>query len=198
MQIHELKITLCGSKPPIWRQIAISSDTRLNELHEVIQIVIGWTNSHLHQFIVSNRSRKEYRSLGKSGWTHLERRLSDPRFELEDTENENEVMLGDLAPAVKSKFIYEYDFGDSWEHLIEVVKIGLPIEGVKYPVCLAGKLACPSEDCGGLEGYYNMLEALKDPKCEDYKDMLAWVGKDFNPEQFDVDEINAILAKEIR
>ncbi|MFH1370449.1 MAG: plasmid pRiA4b ORF-3 family protein [Planctomycetota bacterium] len=195
VQIHELKITLCGSKPLIWRHIAVPSDMHLSDLHEVIQIVMGWTNSHLHQFIASDRSRKEYRSLGKSGYTHLDRRLSDPRFELEDTENENKVMLSNLVPAVKSKFIYEYDFGDSWEHLIEVVKIGPPAESVKYPVCLAGKFACPPDDSGGIWGYYDMLEVLKNPKHKDYEETLEWMGRDFNPERFNIEAINAELAE---
>jgi Plasmid pRiA4b ORF-3-like protein len=183
VQIHELKITLCGSKPPIWRTVAVPSGMRFSDLHEVIQIVMGWTNSHLHQFIIPDNQSERY--------------LSDPEAELDNAEDERKVKLSELAPAVKSKFIYEYDFGDGWKHLIEVVRIGPPAEGVKYPVCLAGKLACPPDDCGGLGGYYNILEALKDPKREDYEDMLAWVGEDFDAERFDIDEINAALAKEI-
>ena len=182
------------------------SDMRLNALHDVIQIVMGWTDSHLHQFIVADQRPKptsnEIRLVGRSGqWDKLaermqrERYLSDPRAELENAEDERKVKLCDLAHAVKNKFIYEYDFGDSWEHLIEAVKIGPPIDGVKYPVCLAGKLACPPDDCGGIGGYYDMLEAIKDPKREDYEDMLAWVGEDFDPERFDIDEINAALAR---
>ncbi|MGD0077352.1 MAG: plasmid pRiA4b ORF-3 family protein [Sedimentisphaerales bacterium] len=194
-QIHELKITLCGSKPPIWRRFAVPSNMRLSDLHYLIQIIMGWDNSHLHQFIASDRSRKEYRSLGKKGWTHLERRLSDPRFELEDTENENKVTLTELAPALKDKFIYEYDFGDSWEHLIEVVKISPPADKVKYPVCLAGEFACPPDDCGGIWGYYGKLEILKDPKHDDYEDTIEWMGDDFDPERFNLEAINAELAQ---
>lgn len=209
MQVYELKITLCGSKPPIWRSVAVPSDMRLNTLHNVIQIVMGWEDYHLHQFIIPNPQPKptgqELQELSRRGhWDklmsriHRERCLSDPRAELEDAEDERKVKLSELAPAVKNKFIYEYDFGDGWKHLIEVVKIGPPIDGVKYPVCGAGKLACPPEDCGGLDGYYDMLEALKDPKREDYEDVLEWIGEDFDAERFDIDEINAALAKEIQ
>jgi hypothetical protein len=193
-QIHELKITLRGSKPPIWRRFTVPSNIRLSDLHYTIQIVMGWLNSHLHQFIASGLSRKEYRSLGKRGYAHSDRCFSDPRFELEDIEDENKTTLIELAPAAKSKFIYEYDFGDNWEHLIEVVKIGPPVKGVKYPVCLAGELACPPDDCGGLWGYYEKLEILKDPKHEDYEDTLKWMGDDFNPEHFNLETINAELA----
>jgi len=201
-QVHELKITLHGSKPPIWRRIAVPSDIRLSDLHEVIQTVCGWTNSHLHQFVVHNPRPKptgeELRSLDwQARYERLlmyrDRCLSDPRMEIEETEDENKVVLSELAPAVKSKFIYEYDFGDGWDHQIEVVKIGPPAEGMNYPVCLKGKLACPPEDCGGIWGYYEMLEALEDPKHERHEEFVKWIGGDFDPELFDLEEINAEL-----
>ncbi len=202
-QVHELKITLCGSKPPIWRHVAVPCDMRLGDLHWVIQIVMGWTNSHLHQFTVPNTrpkpTKEELRSLD---WQARYERLtmyrdhcwSDPRMEVEGAEDERKVSLNKLAPAVKCKFIYEYDFGDGWEHEIKVVKISLPAEGVNYPVCLEGKLASPPEDCGGIWGYYEKLAILKDPKHEDYEDTLEWMGDDFDPERFDLDKINANLA----
>jgi hypothetical protein len=205
-QVHELKITLHGSKPPIWRRIAVPSNMRLSDLHEVIQTVCGWTNSHLHQFVVRYPRPKpahgEIAALVQSGrWEKLaeymcrDRCLSDPRMEIEETEDENKVVLSELAPAVKSKFIYEYDFGDGWDHQIEVVKIGPPAEGMNYPVCLKGKLACPPEDCGGIWGYYEMLEALEDPKHERHGEFVEWIGGEFDPEQFDLDEINAELSE---
>ena len=204
-QVHEIKITLCGSKPPIWRRVAVPSDMCLSDLHYVIQIVMGWTNSHLHQFVVRNAKPKpaadELRKLSQNEQRdkleqlmNRERRISDLRFELDDIEDERKVKLSELAPVVKNKFIYEYDFGDGWDHTIEVVKIGPPAEGVKYPVCLAGKFACPPEDCGGIWGYYEMLEVIKDPKHKDYKDTLEWMGDDFDPECFDLKKINAALA----
>jgi hypothetical protein len=115
-------------------------------------------------------------------------------MEVEGTEDERKMRLCELSPAVKSKFIYEYDFGDDWEHEIEVVKIGPPAEGVKYPVCLAGKLACPPEDCGGVWGYYEKLEVLKNPKHKDYEELIEWMGKKFDPERFDLEKINTALA----
>jgi len=205
-QVHELKITLYGSKPPIWRRVAVPSDMRLGDLHGVIQIVMGWDNYHLHQFVVRNRrpklTKEELSALARSSqWDKLamrmcrDRCLSDPQFELEEAEDEGKVMLSELAPSVKSKFIYEYDFGDGWEHLVEVVKIGPPSEGIKYPVCIAGKLACPPEDCGGIWGYYEMIEALNAPKHEQHKEFVEWIGGKFDPERFDLEQINAELAK---
>lgn len=208
-QIYELKITLKNSKPSIWRKVAVSGDTRLDVLHEIIQIVMGWTNSHLHQFIVQDQRPKpdadEICSLARTNqWDKLATRMqrgryfSHPEAELDNAEDESKVKLSELAPAVKSKFVYEYDFGDGWDHSIEVIKINAPVEGVKYPVCLAGKLACPPDDCGGIWGYYDMLEVLKDPKHERYEELSEWIGNDFDPERFDIDEINAALAKELK
>jgi len=205
-QVHELKITLRGSKPPIWRRVAVPSGIYLSDLHEVIQIVTDWGNYHLHQFVVRYRrpklTKEELSALAQSSqWDKLamymlrDRCLSDPQFELEETEDESKVMLSELAPAVKRKFIYEYDFGDGWEHLIEVVKISPPVEGVKYPVCIAGKLACPPEDCGGIWGYYEMLEAVKNPKHERHEEFAEWLSPKFDPERFDLEKINAALAK---
>jgi hypothetical protein len=203
-QVHELKITLRRSKPPIWRRVAVPSDIKLSDLHIVIQIVMGWSNSHLHQFVVRNNAPKptfeDLRSLdirARIKRMAMSRDLcwSDPRMGLEDAEDETKATLCDLAPAVKSKFIYEYDFGDGWEHKIETVKIGRPAEDMEYPVCLKGKLACPPEDCGGIWGYYNMLEVLKNPAHEDYEDIAGWIGGSFDPERFNLEGINAELAQ---
>lgn len=91
------------------------------------------------------------------------------------------------------KLIYEYDFGDGWEHKIRIEKI-LPAEkGKRYPVCLAGKRACPPEDCGGPPGYERLLEVLRDPKHEEYEETLEWLGGPFDPEAFDVNEVNRML-----
>lgn len=205
-QVHELKITLCHSKPHIWRRVAVPSDMSLGDLHCVIQIVMGWDGYHLHQFIIPYNqpkpTREEIDELRQTGqWEKLMERtrrgryVSDPRFELENIEDERKVKLSELAPAVKSKFIYEYDFGDGWEHEVKVVKIGPPVEGVNYPVCLAGELACPPEDSGAVWGYYEKLDILKNPKHEDYEDTLEWMGKNFDPERFDLNAINAELTE---
>jgi len=106
----------------------------LSRLDGVLQIVMGWTNSHLHQFIIGGR----YYGL--------------PYPDVDDTmevTDERTVRLDQAAPKAKSRFIYEYDFGDSWEHEIAVEKILAPEPDVKYPRCLAGKRACPPEDAGG-------------------------------------------------
>jgi hypothetical protein len=205
-QIHELRITLHGSKPTIWRRIAVPSDILLSDLHEVMQIVMGWSGCHLHQFVIRNTrprlTRAELNALVQSSrldklamYMRRDRCFSDPQFELEEAEDESKIMLNELAPAVKSKFIYEYDFGDGWDHDIQVVKIGPPAEGVKYIVCISGKLACPPEDCGGIWGYYEMLEALENPRHERHEEFTEWLPRGFDPERFDLNNINDVLAK---
>lgn len=206
-QVYELKIVLKGTKPPIQRRIAVASDILLSDLHEVIQIVMGWDDDHLHQFVIRNSNPKpkpeQIRMLAaKMEFAKLaammrpDRCFSDPQSELEDVEDERKVRLNEIAPTVKSKIVYEYDFGDGWEHSIEVVKIGPPAQGVKYPMCISGKGACPPEDCGGVWGYYDMLEILKNPKHQRYEEIAEWMPPEFDPDYFNVEEVNEILASE--
>ncbi len=174
-KIVQLKVTLRGSKPPIWRRLQVADNTTLARLHDIIQIAMGWTNSHLHQFVTGNRF------------------YSDPSFELDDVVSEKRVTLGDLDLKPKAHFRYEYDFGDSWDHDILVEKILDPEPDVRYPRCLTGKLACPPEDCGGIWGYYGLLEAIQDPQHPEHDDMLEWLGDEFDPDAFDLDAVNAQL-----
>jgi len=209
--VHTLRIALRGSKPPIWRRVAVRSDITLGRLHEVIQITMGWTDSHLHQFMFQDKS------LINPDPRHIERLSAEGRYdevftatrgirvfvtkttpwgdpsELEG-EDEDAVTLAEVCPAAKRKLIYEYDFGDGWEHTVEAQKIEPPEPGVTYPVCLAGRKACPPEDCGGIFGYYDLLDAVADPQHEDHDDLAEWLGEDFDPDAFDIDEVNAALA----
>lgn len=205
-QIHELKIVIKNSKPPIWRTVAVPSDIRLYDLHKVIQAAFGWENYHLHQFILNKKKPKptnvELAELIRSeNWEEFASRMTNqrffslPMFELEDIEDERKIRLSDLVPMPKQKLEYEYDFGDSWKHIIEVKKVEPPAGGVTYPICLDGKLACPPEDCGGVWGYYDILEAVKDPRHPQHEDLKEWLGKDFDPDYFDLARTNAILAK---
>ncbi len=174
--VYQIKVTLKGSKPPIWRRIQVTSDTSLHKLHRILQVVMGWEDYHLHQFTIGG----EY-----FGEPH-----PDYGFEMKD---EAPVKLNQVVSGVKTRFTYEYDFGDSWEHTILVEKI-LPLEANKrYPVCLTGRRACPPEDCGGIWGYAHLLEAIQDPDHPEHEDLLEWLEDDFDPEAFDLDEINREL-----
>jgi hypothetical protein len=177
--IYQIKVTLRGSKPPIWRRIEVRGDTRLDKLHLILQEVMDWANYHLHQFIVAgNYYGEPHPDYDNWGGEMLD---------------EKKVRLHQIVPGEKFKFIYEYDFGDSWEHELLVEKILPPEKGVHYPRCLKGKRACPPEDVGGIWGYYGFLEAIADPDHPEHEDMLEWVGGEFDPEAFDLDEINERL-----
>jgi hypothetical protein len=169
-------VTLQGTKPPIWRRIQVRSSTALPRLHYTIQLAMGWTDSHLHQFIIG-------------GVAYC---MTDPEFE-DDMRSERRVKLERVVAAEKARFVYEYDFGDSWTHLILLEKI-LPVEpGVHYPQCLAGKRACPPEDVGGVWGYYGFLDAIRLSDHPEHEEMLEWYGGAFDPEAFALDEVNQAL-----
>jgi len=209
---HILRITLRDSKPPIWRRVAVPSDITLGQLHEVIQIAMGWMNSHLHQFVLKdksliNRAPDVIARLSEEGRYDdifaatrgirvfvTKVTLYGEPTEMEG-EDEDAVTLAEVCPKVKSKLIYEYDFGDGWEHTIEVQQIKEPEPGAEYPVCLAGKKACPPEDCGGVYGYYHMLDVVADPDHEEHDDIVEWLGDDFDADAFDIDEVNDMLAQ---
>ena len=171
--VYQIKVTLKGSKPPIWRRMQVTSATMLAQLHRMLQCVMGWEGYHLYQFVVSRMA------------------YGDPRM-LEEMEGEDarRVTLAALVQGAKDKFLYEYDFGDSWEHELRIEKV-LPLEaGTRYPVCLTSKRACPPEDCGGIWGYASFLEAIHAPQHPEHEEMADWVGGGFDPEAFDRDEIN--------
>ena len=179
--IYQLKVTLKESKPPIWRRIQIPGSITLIKLHRVLQVVMGWEDYHLHQYIVD-------------GVFYGAR---DPEFEALGTEtlNERGVKLYQIAPGVGSRFIYEYDFGDGWQHQMVVEKLLPPEAGERYPVCIAGKRACPPEDVGGIWSYGDFLEAIRDPVHPEHEELLQWVGGSFDPEAFDLDDINDALKR---
>jgi len=179
--IYQIKISLIGAKPPIWRTFLVPSDLRLEAFHNVIQIVMGWTDSHLHQFIANN----------------VFYGIPDDEFGME-IENEAKFKLFHLLKKEKDTIKYEYDFGDSWEHKILLEKIFPFDTKTALPVCIKGKRACPPEDCGGIWGYEDLLETISNPKHPDHEDMLDWLGGEFDPEEFDLEEINGNLAKYCR
>ncbi len=171
-EVYQFKITLMDTDPPIWRRIQVG-DCTLDKLHEHIQTAMGWTNSHMHQFRID------------------ETLLGDPRL-LEETFEELQykdsttTRLSDLLPEVgrRSRFEYEYDFGDGWQH--EILFEGRPgaESGKRYPICLEGARACPPEDVGGVWGYVDFLEAFNDPKNKQHREMRRWIGRKFDPEAF--------------
>jgi hypothetical protein len=178
--IYQIKVTLKNTKPPIWRRLLVRSDSTLGDLHAIIQAAMGWWDYHLHQFIVGETYY---------GQPHPD---YDDYLEMLDEEY---VTLGQVAPREGAKFDYEYDFGDGWEHRVLVEKIVPPEPGQAYPVCIKGRRACPPEDVGGTWGYADFLDAIRDPEHPEHDSYLEWIGGDFDPEAFDLDEVNDALSE---
>lgn len=178
--IYQLKVTLKGMRPPIWRRILVASTTKLDDIHLILQIVMGWTDSHLHEFI---QGRNRYGE-------------PDEDFP-SDAQDETQYRLDQILKKEKEKLIYIYDFGDGWEHEVVLEKI-LPFEtSAVLPLCLKGSRACPPEDIGGIGGYMMFLDAISDPTHPEHQVMLEWIAEDiegpFDPEAFDLTEVNQLL-----
>jgi hypothetical protein len=157
-RVYQLKVTLMETDPPIWRRLRVPGDTTLARLDRIIQTAMGWTNSHLHTFTAG-------------GVVYAD---PNPEWEIE-VRNERRARLGSIAREEGEAFIYEYDMGDSWRHqiLVEEVWVGSP--DAIGPLCLAGERACPPEDCGGVQGYYQTLECLRDADHDDYEQTKNWI-----------------------
>jgi hypothetical protein len=170
--LFQFKITLKGAKPPIWRRIQVE-DCTLDKLHEHIQTSMGWTNSHLHQFMIGGEQYGDPDLLGDD-------------FEEFDGIDSTRTKLSKLLPKSGDRlsFRYEYDFGDSWDHEVLLEGCPAPEPGTKYPICIEGRRACPPEDVGGVWGYAEFLAALANPKHERHDEFLEWAGP-FDPDEFD-------------
>lgn len=180
--VLQLKVTLRNIRPPIWRRLLVPSNMPLSELHGVIQVAMGWLDGHLHMFI--------------TGQGVSQGMFSRPEFEIDlECRDERQYTVDQMLPHAGMKMIYEYDFGDGWEHEVLLEKI-LPRDStVTYPLCVKGKRACPPEDCGGPWGYAELLEALADPGHERHEELSEWLGRDHDPEALDIDEVNAAFRR---
>jgi Plasmid pRiA4b ORF-3-like protein len=179
--IYQLKITIKGCNPPVWRRIQVP-DCSLGELHEILQVVMGWENSHLHQFDVHGEC---YGPLDDKGadWD-------------EGIMDEEKISISQIAESVRRvRFSYTYDFGDDWQHDVLLERTLDPGPRVAYPRCTAGARACPPEEVGGICGYPEFLAAMADPKHPDHSQMKEWIGGKFDAESFRVDKANSELEK---
>ena len=186
--VHQFKITLDGSKPPIWRRIQLPSDASFWDLHCAVNDAIGCEDAHMHEFQIG--SRRDGLRIGipmddGSGW-------------FDDTDLAGwEVPITTHLAKPGARCVYLYDFGDDWSHSVLLEAI-VPREAkVKYPRCLAGARACPPEDCGGIYGYTQLCWALANPgkADENIEELLEWLGGDFDPEAFDASEVKFHSAK---
>lgn len=173
--VVSLKVTLKGTKPPVWRRLLVPGSMTFGDLSEAILTAMGWMGGHLHAFEIDGRQ------------------YGDPAT-TDDVANENRLTLSGVLKSGVKRFRYDYDFGDGWEHAIVVEKTLAPVPGQTYPACIDGKRNCPPEDCGGVWGYAELLEILTDPAHPEREERLEWIGGDFDPEEFDVTIADARLA----
>jgi Plasmid pRiA4b ORF-3-like protein len=179
--IIQLKITLQWTKPPIWRRVLVDKKTTFFKLHHIIQISMGWDNYHLYEFNINKN------------------RIGEPNEEFDYYDDSkvvdaSTVTLDSIINDTKEKFEYEYDFGDGWRHQIVVEKFLSRDSSTSYPICIDGKLNCPPEDCGGVGGFYQLLDTIEDKKHPEREEMLEWLGGHYEAEHFDKNEINQELA----
>nr|WP_294544582.1 plasmid pRiA4b ORF-3 family protein [uncultured Rhodopila sp.] len=170
-----LKITLRHVKPPIWRRVLMPGGMTLADLHLAIQAVMGWGDSHLHAFDINGEQ------------------YGDPTT-TDDVASERRLTLSTLARNGVTRFTYTYDFGDDWEHDILIEKAPPAHSAKAFPACIGGKRNCPPEDCGGAWGYAELLPILADPANPRHDEMREWLGEDFDPEAFSVEDADTSLA----
>ena len=180
---YQFKISLLDFKPTIWRQIE-TGDVTLEKLHELIQLAMGWTNSHMHQFKIA-------------GQDYRHPRFMESDFDAPDVKSYQGIRVSDLVEqhGTKLKFVYDYDFGDGWSHEVFLQNvIGDPKQVHVHPRCVAGENACPPEDVGGVWGYADFLEAINDPKHKNHEHFREWYHGGFDPTEFDAAQATLMMS----
>ena len=172
-----LKVTLQEVRPPIWRSIRVAGDLTLRELHHVLQIAFGWTDSHLHEFEIDGK---------RYGMPDPLEDIGEPPIDEQNYRVNKLLQKGSHAE-------YLYDFGDGWRHEIVVEDEEPANPGATKAECLGGARACPPEDSGGAYGYEELLKASADPTNKRHRELLEWVGPHFAPEEFDLVRVNRAL-----
>ena len=187
-KVYLLKIKLLGIEPEIWRRFIVPGNISLDRMHDVIQIVMGWTDSHLHEFTINKKRYTE-----------------NPETKEEGTD-ENGRQLLNLVEKDGASFKYFYDFGDGWEHEVTIEDSNYVNPGLMGTpvVCLAGARACPPEDVGGVDGYREFCKVMSSPKHKEYMSYKEWFaeiqghGEKFDSEEFDIERVNFELKKYLR
>ena len=179
--IYQIKATLLYTKPPVWRRLLVPADMTLDQLHLVIQATMEWLDFHLHQFRLGDVTFTAEDPFGGA--------VAD-----EDSIDERQVRVCDVLKRKGEKASYAYDFGDDWEHSLLLEKTLPRDPDAVYPVCIAGKRCGPIEDTGGPPGYHHMLQVLRNPKHEEYEELMESLGAPYDPDYFSLAEINERLA----
>lgn len=187
---YTLRVALEDVEPQIWRRFTVASDTMLDELHPILQTVMGWKDAHLHTFISASAKYSE----DALRFEMREAADDDDHDELSAFDYEDTARIDELLADAGDLLFYEYDFGDGWDHVITLEQIGEPTPDLG-PVCIDGERRCPPEDVGGAFGYARLLAALADPLHADHRDMRAWAGTNVDPEKFSVKKVNRRLRR---
>jgi len=174
--VLRLTVTLRSVDPPVWRRVDVPGSLTLADLHDVLQVAMGWEDCHPHRFVAGKREYGPPDPDDPSGGR---------------TADEAGVLLRAVLRRPGNALVYEYDFGDGWEHDVVLDEVR---SGTGGAVCVDGERACPPEDCGGAWGYAQLCAAVADPSHPDAADLREWVGPDFDPERFDRDAVNRVLA----
>ena len=178
LTVHHLRVTLLDVEPPIWRELRVPSVVPLSLLHAVVQVAMGWEDTHLHEWRAAERT---YVASGEEDWG-------------EGALDESAATLAEVAPA-DSVLHYLYDMNDGWEHLVEVVAVE-PYDATVPPLeCLAGERACPPEEIGGAFGYEHLLDALADPDDSEHLEVVEAFGDRWHPADFDRQRVNERLEE---
>jgi pRiA4b ORF-3-like protein len=182
-RIYQLKITIKNIRPPVWRRVRVPGNVTFLRLHDIIQDAFGWTDSHLHEFIVDE--------VHYGNPEDYEEYLDDFR-----SSNEERSILQRVVRRAGKRFAYVYDFGDDWRHEILVEKVEAAGPADRKPICVGGRRKCPPEDCGGPWGFAELLNAIRDPEHDRHEELLEWVGGEFDPAEFSVEDANKALSVE--
>lgn len=176
--VYQIKVTLLDLKPKVWRRIWVAPDMKLSDFHHVLQIAMGWQDHHAYLF-----------SDGQNRYGNC-----DASWEFGSTLDESDVSVADLFQGRVKTCIYEYDFGDNWEHELYLEKRIKRVVNSTVPRCLKGKGACPPENCGGVWGYERLLEISSDTKHEEFTWATKVLGRGFDARYFDANQVNSDLA----
>ncbi len=176
-QVFQLRITLVGVSPEVWRRVLVPGGYTLDRVHRVIQHAMGWWDYHLHSFDIGGIQYGE----------------PDPLDEL-NLRDELDTRL-DAVVRVGDRFRYTYDYGDWWEHTVQAEAIWPADPDERYPVCLEGERACPPEDVGGVYGYRRLVRALDDPADPEHDDLRAWLGRGHDVEYFVPELVTTLLRR---
>ena len=172
----QLHIELRGTKPKIWRRVLVPATVTLARLHHVIQAAFGWSGGHLHEFMAGEQ---------RYG-------TPDPDYDTPGSvQSERTKLTSALQHAATIDYVY--DFGDYWHHRIKLEKMLPSDTQIKLPRCLGGANATPPDDCGGVPGYYEFVAAVTDPNHPEHAEMVQWIGRPWDPAEFDISLVNAWL-----